>query len=304
MSKKQPAPTIQPFNTVTPYVTKDGSVIREFMHPAVHGNSAQSLAEARISKGKRTLLHRHPKTEELYHVVGGRGEMTLGNACFPIKTGDTVCIPPGTPHRVQALGPTPLRLLCCCSPAYSHEDTELLEAVPVEEEPAKVVQHAGAAKLTGHGDSVLPDYRLLRQSCGLNQATFWGAVQVTQSAGSRYERERSATAQIDLLLRLAYDTERESAGILASLRAALPGDYQPESTLPDILESGETLKHLRKQMRLNQRDFWGVFKIGQAGGSRYEQGRSMPPPLKLLMQLVLSADAQADALMRTLRHRF
>ena len=52
--------------------------------------------------------------------------MILGEAQFDIEVGDTVRIDPQTPHCVAALGPEPLRLLCCCSPAYSHEDTELL----------------------------------------------------------------------------------------------------------------------------------------------------------------------------------
>jgi mannose-6-phosphate isomerase-like protein (cupin superfamily) len=34
---------------------------------------------------------------------------------------------PGTPHCIEALGEAPLRILCCCAPAYAHEDTELLE---------------------------------------------------------------------------------------------------------------------------------------------------------------------------------
>ena len=50
------------------YVTKDGSVIRELMHPQQHGGRAQSLAEATVPPGTRTLLHRHALTEELYHV--------------------------------------------------------------------------------------------------------------------------------------------------------------------------------------------------------------------------------------------
>ena len=33
--------------------TLDGSEIRELMHPAVHGNVNQSLAEARVSPGSR-----------------------------------------------------------------------------------------------------------------------------------------------------------------------------------------------------------------------------------------------------------
>ena len=46
------------FADVTPYVTKDGSALRELMHPDVHGNRAQSLAEAVVAAGARTLPHR------------------------------------------------------------------------------------------------------------------------------------------------------------------------------------------------------------------------------------------------------
>jgi len=115
------------FADVTPYVTKDGSAIRELMHPDRHGNRAQSLAEAVVPAGARTLLHRHRESEELYHVTAGRGRMTLGEASFEVAEGDTVLIPPGTPHRIENVGDTPLRILCTCSPAYRHEDTELLE---------------------------------------------------------------------------------------------------------------------------------------------------------------------------------
>ncbi|MBI5107618.1 MAG: cupin domain-containing protein [Rhodocyclales bacterium] len=110
------------------YITKDGSEIRELMHPAVHGNRLQSLAEATVAAGRRTLLHRHARTEELYHVTAGRGRMTLGDARMEVGAGDTVHIAPGTPHCIEALGAEPLRILCCCTPPYSHEDTELLEA--------------------------------------------------------------------------------------------------------------------------------------------------------------------------------
>ena len=109
-----------------PYVTKDGSEIRELMHPAAHGNRAQSLAEATVPPGAETLLHRHRVTEELYHVTAGAGLMTLGERTFEVRAGDTVCIPPGTPHRIRSIGAEPLRILCCCSPPYSHEDTELV----------------------------------------------------------------------------------------------------------------------------------------------------------------------------------
>lgn len=117
----------QPYSEVTPYITKDGSEIRELMHPDVQGNHKQSLAEATIPAGTRTLLHRHFVTEEIYHVTAGEGLMTLDATLFKVQVGDTICIPPGKTHRIEAAKTGSLVLLCCCSPAYSHADTEILE---------------------------------------------------------------------------------------------------------------------------------------------------------------------------------
>lgn len=119
------------------YVTKDGSLIRELMHPGLHENRNQSLAEAVIAPGGSTLLHRHRAAEELYHVTRGAGRMTLGKESFALAVGDTVAIPPGTPHCVQNTGTEPLHILCCCSPAYSHADTELLDATTQAASPLR-----------------------------------------------------------------------------------------------------------------------------------------------------------------------
>ncbi|UCV05544.1 cupin domain-containing protein [Dechloromonas denitrificans] len=110
-----------------PYITKDGSEIRELLHPALHPVRHQSLAEAVVPPGVATVLHRHLATEEIYHVTSGNGTMTLGAEQFGIEVGDSIVIPPGTPHRVENLGHDSLHILCCCAPAYSHDDTELLE---------------------------------------------------------------------------------------------------------------------------------------------------------------------------------
>lgn len=108
------------------YFTKDASEIRELMHPEVHGNRELSLAEATVQPGARTALHRHARTEEIYHVTAGVGTMTLGSEVFTIGAGDTICIPPGAAHCVENTGAAPLKILCACAPAYSHDDTELI----------------------------------------------------------------------------------------------------------------------------------------------------------------------------------
>lgn len=109
-----------------PYITRDGSLIRELMHPGVHGNAGASLAEATVRSGQSTHAHRHHRTEELYHVTAGTGELVLDEECITLTPGDTALIPPGTVHWVTNTGVTDLRILCSCTPAYSHEDTELV----------------------------------------------------------------------------------------------------------------------------------------------------------------------------------
>jgi mannose-6-phosphate isomerase-like protein (cupin superfamily) len=62
---------------IPPYITKDGSEIRELLHPGRDGNANQSLAEARVAPGAATRRHLHRRSEELYHITAGHGRMTL-----------------------------------------------------------------------------------------------------------------------------------------------------------------------------------------------------------------------------------
>jgi mannose-6-phosphate isomerase-like protein (cupin superfamily) len=117
---------------IKPYITKDGSEIRELMHPDQHGNRAQSLAEAVVPAGTRTLLHRHLTSEEIYHVTAGVGSLTLGAEMVKVSPGDTVLIPAGTLHCIEATGAGALHILCSSSPAYRHQDTEILETIKGE----------------------------------------------------------------------------------------------------------------------------------------------------------------------------
>lgn len=129
------------------YITRDGSVIREMMHPGVHGNARQSLAEATVPPGGATLAHRHLMAEELYHIVQGSGRMTLDGESFPVGPGDTVCIESGRRHNITNTGAVDLRVLCCCSPACSHEDTLLddVSEASAADEPAGLTAEVESA---------------------------------------------------------------------------------------------------------------------------------------------------------------
>jgi mannose-6-phosphate isomerase-like protein (cupin superfamily) len=110
-----------------PFTTLDGSTIREIVGPAWTPARNQSLAEATVPVGARTIAHYHRATEELYFFTAGRGRMTLGDRERDVAAGDCVVIPPGAVHSLVNTGAKPLVLLCCCAPAYSHEDTVLVD---------------------------------------------------------------------------------------------------------------------------------------------------------------------------------
>jgi len=108
-----------------PYVTRDGSEIREWVAPGTPGRR-QSLAEATIGAGRSTLAHYHRESEEVYLVTSGSGRLLLGDEVAAIGPGDCVVIPPGTVHRLRADPGGPLVVVCSCVPPYSHEDTVLI----------------------------------------------------------------------------------------------------------------------------------------------------------------------------------
>lgn len=112
---------------VGPFITKDGSEIRELLS---HRNSLirnQSLAEARLPVGGATQEHYHARTEEIYYITHGSGRIRIEGEMREVVAGDAIAITPGRKHKLWNSGSEPLRLLCCCAPAYEHTDTIITE---------------------------------------------------------------------------------------------------------------------------------------------------------------------------------
>jgi mannose-6-phosphate isomerase-like protein (cupin superfamily) len=113
-----------------PFITKDGSEIRELL---AHRNSAirnQSLAEARLPVGAATAPHFHPRAEEIYFILEGRGQMQIEASVRAVAPGDAIAIPPGLRHQITNTGDVTLRLLCCCAPCYENDDTVMVNDWP------------------------------------------------------------------------------------------------------------------------------------------------------------------------------
>jgi mannose-6-phosphate isomerase-like protein (cupin superfamily) len=109
---------IQNLGRAEPFATKDGSTIRE-----LHHTPAQSLAEATLEPAQATERHYHGRSEEIYLVTKGSGELEVDGETCRIRPGDAILIPPGAWHTLENNGTSELTVLCMCSPPYSHEDT-------------------------------------------------------------------------------------------------------------------------------------------------------------------------------------
>ncbi|BBF84416.1 hypothetical protein DLM_2111 [Aquitalea magnusonii] len=92
------------------------------------------------------------------------------------------------------------------------------------------------------------DYRAMRRAMGMNQAQFWGAVNVTQSGGSRYESGRQAPVQVDELVRLRHELGIDTALITPEnadlIRAILAGTLDSKLLLQNANRCRDLLIHL------------------------------------------------------------
>jgi mannose-6-phosphate isomerase-like protein (cupin superfamily) len=113
------------YDSIKKYITKDGSEIREMLHTQSHGNKKLSVAEARVKPGATTRAHYHQESEEIYVVMAGRGRLRRNKEKIAVESGVSVAIRPGQVHSLENHGDEDLVVLCCCAPAYSHDDTIL-----------------------------------------------------------------------------------------------------------------------------------------------------------------------------------
>ena len=110
-----------------PFITEDGSEIRELLARRNSSLRNQSLAEATLRPGQSTRAHFHPKAEEIYYILRGRGRMQMNGEERWVGPGDAIAIPAGMPHQISQQGGEDLAFLCCCAPGYEPEDVVFTE---------------------------------------------------------------------------------------------------------------------------------------------------------------------------------
>jgi mannose-6-phosphate isomerase-like protein (cupin superfamily) len=116
------------------YYFEEGCHILELSN--LEGDSAVSIARARVPRGVTTRLHRLHGIVERYFILEGTGTVELGNlGQQQVRPGDIVIIPSECPQRVTNTGASDLVFLAICTPRFIRSAYEDLEP-PNNERPA------------------------------------------------------------------------------------------------------------------------------------------------------------------------
>ena len=91
---------VRSYRELEPFVTLDGSQIREWAGRVSAPAQNQSLAEAIVAPGAATTEHYHRASEELYLVAAGEGRLVIDGEQRLVREGDCALIPSGARHKL------------------------------------------------------------------------------------------------------------------------------------------------------------------------------------------------------------
>ena len=112
---------------IKPFITTDGSLIREIFHPQRHNLSMNySVAHATVKVGESTTSHILKNSSEVYVVLSGKGIVHIDDEKQLLNQGDSLFIPAGSLQYIENCGDEELKFLCIVDPFWKEEDDEVL----------------------------------------------------------------------------------------------------------------------------------------------------------------------------------
>lgn len=117
------------------------------------------LIDMYVPPGGGPPPHRHD-FEEAFTVLEGEIEAIFRGAKQIVRAGETISVPANAPHQFHNSSPTPVRLLCFCSPP-GLEEFFLEIGVPVESRttPPPRLEGAAQAEMIAKIRAAAPKYR-------------------------------------------------------------------------------------------------------------------------------------------------
>ena len=87
---------------------------RKVILSAKETNGDIYLVEGTMPEGSSVPVHIHQHEDEIFHVLEGEVELTLGEKTFIGKSGDIVYLPRGVKHGIRTYGQKTAKVLNLC----------------------------------------------------------------------------------------------------------------------------------------------------------------------------------------------
>jgi len=94
----------------------------EMINARTSGATKVSFAKLIIEPQQKSRRHYHKKTEEIYYILSGCGEVSIGNESFEVRPGHAILLPIGTKHEISNSGNQNLVFVCADAPVFDPED--------------------------------------------------------------------------------------------------------------------------------------------------------------------------------------
>jgi len=105
----------------------EGTKIKQFFNPQNTQNKINSsIAQFTLEQGKKSIIHKI-KPSEIYYILEGSGDLSVGEDTFHLQKDDSVFVPPNSKQFIKNTGTEDLRFLCIVEPAWNVEDETILE---------------------------------------------------------------------------------------------------------------------------------------------------------------------------------
>lgn len=96
----------------------DGRLVGVLASPELKSASQLALGVSALPQGLRVPVHQHV-AEEIAVVLGGEGEIVIGDEVHHVKEGDVILTPSGAPHYTAAGNDQPLLVMWTYAPPGS-----------------------------------------------------------------------------------------------------------------------------------------------------------------------------------------
>ena len=107
-----------------PKLSRDDGLVSKLLHSERHDPETDlTITWVTVEPGASQVQHSHDP-EQVYVLVAGEGEMTVGDEQRAVTAGDCVHIPPNTTHGIENTGDEPLAYVSAATPAIPREEVE------------------------------------------------------------------------------------------------------------------------------------------------------------------------------------